>query len=165
MAAGPSTPSVTARGHRDRGVATPRDASYTFAWAGDICDPAVMGRLVHLDPEARQKATEILNSMPAEVRAQYPTPEAFYGLLLALSCLGGPPPGADVLESMEPNIDQVELSPGRVAFRMKGSTRTMQEYQKVGNDWKYVLPLVGVEGLPANLSNETLVRLTERPKT
>jgi len=159
-----SAPAVTARGHRDRGTATPRDAGYTFAWASDICDPAVMARLVHLDPDARARAIQILDSMPPEVRAQYPTPETFYGLLLALSCLGGPPPGADVLEAMEPTIEQVEVSPGRVAFRPKGSNRTIHEFQLTGDGWKYVLPLAGVEGLPNNLSNESLARLAEPPR-
>jgi len=67
----------------------------TFAWAGDVCDPEAFGQIITFDGPAREKALAVLASMPEAIRAQYPTPEAFYGLLLAASCLEAPPPGAD----------------------------------------------------------------------
>jgi hypothetical protein len=148
----PATPSsdVTPRGHRDHGTATARDAAMTFAWAGDISDPEILGKLVYFDPPARAKASDVLATMPDSIRAQYPTPEAFYGLLLAASSLGGPPPGPDLLEKAE----IVELRPGRVVQRPPGL-----EFQQTPDGWKYVMPLGGVEGLPSILNSETLAKL------
>ena len=147
----PSTPSsaVTPRGHRDHGTATARDAHMTFAWAGDICDPEILGKLVYFDAPARAKASEVLASMPDAIRAQYPTPEAFYGLLMAASCLEAPPPGADLLAKME----MVELQPGRVALQ------TGLQFQQTPDGWKCVVPLDGVQGLPNLLNSQTLAKL------
>jgi hypothetical protein len=153
--AAPSTSSsaVTPRGHRDHGTATPRDAHLTFAWAGDISDPVILSTLIYFDPAARAKANEVLATMPDAIRAQYPTPEAFYGLLMAASMLGGPPPGADLLEKAQ----TVELQPGRAVLR-PGE----QQFQQTPNGWKYVLPLDGVEGLPSLLNSQTLAKLAKR---
>lgn len=149
---------VTARGHSDHGRATAADAARTFAWACDICDPEALADLVYFDDNARAKAAAILATMPEAIRTQYPTPEKFYGMLLAASCLEAPPPGADLLERFG---TQVELRPGRVASRRIGSTRNIHEYQQTGDGWKYVLPLGGVNGLPNILNSETLRRLAK----
>ena len=149
---------VTPRGHRDHGNATAQDAAMTFAWAGDVCDSTVFGRIIYFDPPAREKAAAVLATMPDAIRAQYPTPEAFYGLLLAASCLEGPPPGADILSAFQ----IVELQPGRVSHRAPGSTRDNWVYQQTPDGWKYVLPLAGVEGLPAILNSQTLAKLAKR---
>lgn len=148
----PSTPSsaVTPRGHRDHGTATARDAHLTFAWAGDICDPEILGKLLFFDAPARAKASEVLATMPDAIRAQYPTPEAFYGLLMAASCLEAPPPGADLLEKAE----MVELTPGRAVLRQTGL-----QFQQTPDGWKYVMPLDGVQGLPSVLNSRTLAKL------
>lgn len=130
----------------------------TFAWAGDICDPEVFGKIITFDGPAREKAIAVLASMPETIRTQYPTPEAFYGLLLAASCLEAPPPGADILEA----FTIVELSPGRAAHRAPGSTRNNWEYQQTPDGWKYVLPEAGVTGLPSILNSQTLAKLAKR---
>ena len=122
----------------------------TFAWAGDICDPEILGKLVYFDAPARAKASEVLASMPDAIRAQYPTPEAFYGLLMAASYLEAPPPGADLLEKAE----MVELTPGRAVLRQTGL-----QFQQTPDGWKCVVPLDGVQGLPNVLNSRTLAKL------
>jgi hypothetical protein len=150
---------VTPRGHRNLGNATPHDAALTFAWAGDICDPDECGKLVYFDSDAREKALAIWATMPEAIRTQYPTPEAFYGLLLAAAQLEAPPPGADVIEH---SSTFVELSPGRVAMRRKGSDRNFHEYQLTDAGWKYVMPEAGIKGLAGILNSQTLAKLAQR---
>ena len=152
-ASGPSPSQVTPRGHRDHGRATAHDAVMTFAFAGDIGDPVILGQMVYFDRPAREKATAVLATMPDSIRAQYPTPEAFYGLLLAASCLEGPPPGADIVDTAQ----IIELSPGRVEQRPPGL-----QFQQTPDGWKYVLPLNGVEGLPSLINSQTLAKLGKR---
>jgi hypothetical protein len=155
----PGTSEVTPRGHRNRGNATAHDAALSFAWAGDISDPDELGRLVYFESAERKKALATWATMPDAVRTQYPTPEAFYGLLLAASTLVSPPPGADLIETF---MVEVELRPGRVAARRKGDDRNIHEYQLTDAGWKYVLPMAGVDHLPDNLNSETLARLVQK---
>jgi RNA polymerase sigma factor (sigma-70 family) len=147
---------VTPRGHRNRGIATARDAAFTFAWASDICDPDELAKVITFDAAARAKALEILATMPEAIQKEYPTPEAFYGLVLAATCLEGPPPGADLIER---SMVEVELKPGRVAMRRKGSDHNNHEYQLTADGWKYVIPEVGVIHMPNNLNSGTLAKL------
>lgn len=149
---------VTARGHRYHGNATAHDAVLTFAWACDISDPDELGKIVTFDPGVREKAQAVLDTMPEAIRTQYPTVEAFYGLLLAASTLEAPPPGADMIAKF---MSEVELSPGRVASRRAGSSRNFHEYQLTDEGWKYVLPEGGVKGLPGILNSETLAKLVQ----
>lgn len=149
---------VTPRGHRNHGNATAHDAAMSFAWAGDISDPDELGKLVYFDSDAREKALAIWGTMPEALRVQYPTPEAFYGLLLAAATMEGPPPGADV---MERSMEIVELKPGRAALRKKGSEKNFHEYQLTDGGWKHVLPLGGVKGLPSILNSQTLAKLVK----
>lgn len=150
---------VTPRGHRNHGIATARDAAFTFAWAGDICDPDELAKVITFDAAARAKALEILATMPEAVRTEYPTPEAFYGLVLAATCLEAPPPGADLIER---SMVEVELKPGRVAMRRKGSDHNNHEYQLTADGWKYVIPEVGVIHMPRNLNSGTLAKLVQK---
>jgi RNA polymerase sigma factor (sigma-70 family) len=153
----PAASDVTPRGHRNHGIATAHDAALTFAWAGDICDPDELAKVVCFDSADREKAMAILATMPEAIRTQYPTPEAFYGLVLAATCMGAPPPGPDLIERFSV---EVELRP--VAMRRKGSDRNNHEYQLTAEGWKYVIPEVGVIRWPNNLNSQTLARLVKR---
>lgn len=157
--ASPGAADVTPRGHRNHGIATARDAAFTFAWAGDICDPDELAKVITFDSAARAKAEEILATMPEAIRKQYPTAEAFYGLVLAATCLEAPPPGADLIER---SMVEVELKPGRVAMRRKGSDHNNHEYQLTDEGWKYVIPEVGVIHMPRNLNSQTLAKLVQK---
>lgn len=153
-----SKSAVTARGHSDHGLATAHDAALTFAWAGDISDPDVMARVITFDDKARARAEAILATMPESIRTEYPTVEAFFGMLLAASTLEAPPPGADMIARM---MTEVELAPGRVAMRRVGTNVNVHEYQLTATGWKYVLPEAGVNGLPSLLNSETLAKLAK----
>lgn len=155
---GGGAPAVTARGHRDHGIATPEDAVMTFAWACDIADPDELAEIITFDPDGRAAASEVFAAMPEGIRRLYPTPEAVVGMLLAASCLEAPPPGADIIQR---NMMVVDLAPGRIATRRQGSTRNMHEYLRTDAGWKYIVPVEGVRNLPALLTSETLARLSE----
>jgi hypothetical protein len=155
----PAASDVTPRGHRNHGIATAHDAALTFAWAGDICDPDELAKVVCFDSADREKAMAILSTMPEAIRTHYPTPEAFYGLVLAATCMEAPPPGPDLIERFSV---EVELRPGRVAMRRKGSDRNNHEYQLTAEGWKFVIPEVGVIRWPNNLNSQTLARLVKR---
>jgi hypothetical protein len=148
-----------AHGHRNRGQATPQDASFTLAWAGTVGDIDALSKLIWFDDDARQAALAVIADLPESVRARYPTPEAFYGFLFALDgVMLAPPPRIETLERMAPDFEFVEISPGRVASRRKGSSRNFQVYQQTAEGWKIVIPKAGVMGMPTNLNGDVLAK-------
>jgi hypothetical protein len=153
---GPGHPAVTARGHSDHGQATAHDAALTFAWAGDVSDAAALAKLIYFEPAVRPKAQAVLAGMPDMIQANFATPEAFYGFLVALSTIEAPPPAADVIER---TMVEVALSPDRVAFRRSGSSVNFHEYQQTPDGWKYVFPERGVETAPSILGSDTLAKV------
>ena len=153
---------VTARGHSNHGQATPRAAMMSFAWAGDICDPEEMGKLLYFDPPVREKALAVLATMPESIRAQYPTPERLYGLFTAAQCLEAPPPGADVIERAMATGTEVELRTGRVAIGQAGNPRSAREFQLTPEGWKYVMPEASISAGPKILKSGTFERLKKR---
>jgi hypothetical protein len=84
--------------------------------------------------------------------------EDFYGLLLAISTMEAPGPGADIMET---EMTVTETGPNRVKIGEKDNSRFFHEYQLTTSGWKYVLPLSGVNGLPSLISSETVARLTQ----
>ncbi len=151
-------PALSPRGYRDYGRATPRDAMLTSAWAADVCDPAAFAKLITFEGKGREKALALLAAMPDSIRKQYPTPEDFYGLVLAAATLQGPPPSSDILEQFK----IVELSPERAASRRPGSDQNYHEYQLTADGWKWVIPEPAVEPMAVSLNSETLARLSAR---
>lgn len=149
-----------ARGYSDRGQATPRDAIYTFGWAGAMSDPDAFARVTYLDDDARAKALELLARMPSSIRAQCQTAEQFCGLILAAATLQGPPPDADTFER---SSTLVELRPDRIAVRRTGSSANYHEYQLTPDGWKWVLPARAIEPMSTNLSSATLAKLAGQP--
>ncbi|HEY0947846.1 MAG TPA: sigma-70 family RNA polymerase sigma factor [Opitutaceae bacterium] len=124
--------------HRDHGLATPRDASLTFAWACDTADAEALARMIWFDPEVREKALATMATLPASLVDRYPTPEQFYGFITAALSLQGPPPGADVVEQMLSQTTPKEVRPGRLAYPNR------HEYQQTPEGWKWVFPEPGV---------------------
>jgi len=156
MAQGSTAQALSPHGYTNQGRSTALDAVFTFAWACDVCDPEVLGAMVYLDAETRAHAAKVLATMPDAVRAKYPTPEAFYGLLLAASCVEAPPPSAELAKHL---MNVVELGEGRITTRSKGSSRNMHEFQQTTDGWKYVLPDVAIESLPQLLNSPVLNKL------
>jgi RNA polymerase sigma factor (sigma-70 family) len=150
-------PAVSPGGHRNRGQATAHDAWMTGAWADDVGDIEAAAKLMWFEGNAREKAFEVLASMPESIRAKYRTPEELYGFFRVATALLGPPPGADIVERFE----AVEIRPGRAAIRAPGATQFYgTEYQLTSEGWKYVIPEQGVKGIAQSvLGNEALAKL------
>lgn len=157
--AGSSAASDPAHGHRNRGQATPQDAGFTLAWAGTIGDVEALSKLIWFDDDARQAALDIVANLPESVRARYSTPEQFYAFLFALDgVLLAPPPRIEVMERMAPQFDWVEIAPGRMAARRKGSSQNFHVYQQTPDGWKHVIPKAGVVAMPNNLNGDVLAK-------
>ncbi len=144
---------LSPHGYEYRGQASAEDAVLSFAWACDVADPEVLAKLVLLEDHTQAMAANVLGSMPEGVRAQCRTPEDFYGMLLAASCLEAPPPDAAIARRL---MKLVVLGPDRVATRMIGSSVNFHEFQRTPAGWKYVLPAGAVETLPGILGSRTL---------
>lgn len=143
--------------HRNRGQATAHDAYMSFAWAADAGQIAELAKLICFEEQDRPKALAVLASMPGEIRAEYPTPEALYAFFFAADALVAPPPGPDVIEGNQAE----ELRPGRIVIRRPGrpAQKYDHQFQQTPAGWKYVIPDVGVENAPNILNNETLQKL------
>ena len=150
---------TSAHGYTDLGRSTALNAVMSFAWACDVCDPDVLGSLVYLDETTLAHAKKVLASMPESVRAQYPSPEAFYGFLLAAACIEAPPPNAELAKRM---LTVVSLAEDRVASRRLGSDQNMHEFQHTADGWKYVLPDIAIDSLPSLLNSQTLAKLSQK---
>ncbi len=124
--------------HHNHGLATPRDTLLTFAWASDAADAETLAGMIWFDPEVREKATATMATLPASLVSQYPTPEKFYGFILAALSLQAPPPGADVVERMLTQMTPNEVRPGRIAYS------NGYQLQHTPEGWKWVFPEVGV---------------------
>lgn len=134
---GPATEDRTQ--HRNRGIATLRDAVFTFAWASDTADVDALANMIWMDPNVREKALRVMAKQPPSLVALYPTPERFYAFITAAVCLQAPPPKADLIEAMYDKVQPQELSPGRIKFPNR------HEYQQTEQGWKWVFPEVGLE--------------------
>ena len=65
------------------GRATPRATLETSLWAAAHGDVATLAQTIRLEADARTEAETLLSAMPADIRAQYDSPEQFVALLLA----------------------------------------------------------------------------------
>lgn len=146
--------------HRNRGQATPHDAFMSFAWAGDAGDIEALSQLLWFDPDVRPNAEAVLASMPPSLRRDYDTPEKLFALIFAADAIVAPPPAPDLIERWT----VAELAAGRVALRAPGSKPNVDyhQYQQTGDGWKYVVPDVAVQNMPAVLTNETLAQTAQR---
>ena len=59
---------------------------------------------------------------------------------------------------MAPQFDWVELAPGRMAARRKGSSQNFHVYQQTAEGWKIVIPKSGVLAMPNNLNGDVLAK-------
>ncbi len=124
--------------HRNAGLTTPEDALATFAWASDAADADALAAMLWFDPDVREKALATMAQLPPSLIFQYPTPEKFYGFIIAALCLQAPPPGADVVERMIASAKPEQLREGRLRYPNR------YELQHTPEGWKWVFPEVGV---------------------
>ena len=154
--AGGSGTAVAQPRHRNHGLATPNDALRTFAWASDAAEVEALAAMTWFDPEVREKAVATMATLPASLVSQYPTPEQFYGFIMAALCLQAPPPGADVVERMLGQATPTEIRPGRLAYPNR------YELQHTPEGWKWVFPEVGVTSWLHVLGDNVL---TQEPRS
>jgi hypothetical protein len=121
--------------YRDEGQGTPTGALQTFAWACDHGDAPRMEKLIVFDPAARTKAVAHLNSLPADARARWTTPEAMAAALLVADGMDHPWPSAAILQLAQTE----QISPERVVLHLQGASRDRAEYQKTAEGWKYAI--------------------------
>ncbi len=150
--AAPATQKSEGSGHRNHGLATPRDSFMTFAWAGDAADIDALTKMIWIDPNVRQKALEEMAKQPKDLIAQYPTPEQFYAFITAAICLQAPPPGADIVQRRAEGMQGKEVRPGRLAFPNN------YEFQQTEQGWKWVLPEIAVTAWLHVLNDSVLTK-------
>ena len=144
----------------NRSQATSQEAMISFASALNDGEVDALSKMIWFDPPARERARAILATMPEAVQAEYNTPEKFYALLFAAGALDAPAPPPDILA-----LEQMtEIGPGRAAQIPAGRSQPdmLRQYQQTPDGWKYVLPLIGVEGLPNVLNDPWLLQTGEK---
>jgi len=124
-----------ARIYLNAGQATPIACLQTMAWACDQGDTAAMARLFVIDDEAKPKANDIYAAIPAEMRAEWKSVEAFAAAIIVHNGIQQPYPGAEVLAlaKIEP------ISAGRVALLLPGASVSGLVFQQTAEGWKYVI--------------------------
>lgn len=93
---------------RNVGKATPAAALQTLLWAAMQGDDQVMTQILGWDPKVRPQAQALIDGLPAETRARYPTPEAVTALVLAKHVLGVP--AIHITETTYQNASTVSLT-------------------------------------------------------
>jgi RNA polymerase sigma factor (sigma-70 family) len=122
-------------GHRNHGQATPRDAFLSYGWAADAGDVAALVKLTSYGEKGRVSIQAIHASMPAAIRAQYPTPDELVAFFFVADTLLTPVPGADVTETFVAS----EAGPGRALLHRPGSKGGLNFIQ-TAEGWKCVVP-------------------------
>lgn len=149
--------SVPASEWKNAGRATPHAAVETALWAAAGGDIERLAELLTLGPEARRRAEAVLAGLPAEVRAEYPTPEKFAALFTARDV---PPGAAMTLYPTKARNDhevtlRVELEHREAAERgtrhaARGALLTLRRF---GDGWKLVVPESAVAKYVATLKS------------
>lgn len=122
--------------YRDDGQSTPQATLQTIAWALDSADLERVKELVMFEnTAAREKVAAMLQSMPPESRAQWPSPEDMAASVMISDGIHRPYPAASILQ-----LSEVEsLAPDRARLRLPGSRLDGGIYQKTGNGWRFVI--------------------------
>jgi hypothetical protein len=134
---------------KNEGRATPEAAVETMLWAAAGGDLDVLHDTLVLTPDARSKAAEILDRLPAETRQQYLTPEDLMGVVVA----GNVPLGSAQLVARQQNWEGQATE----FLRLKDSSgRTRLVYlqlRQAPDGWKLTVPKSAVEQIEFQPSN------------
>lgn len=143
--------SAAAEDYRFQGQATPVDTLQTLAWALDRGDVELVTQLVTFDQAARPKVEAYRQSLPPEAQAQWPTVEVLAATLLTNRGINHPYPRTNLLAraTVEPVTDV------RVLVRLPGTPKDREVYQKVGDEWKWVITETLVDAYLANVARPT----------
>ena len=134
--------------YRFQGQATPVDTLQTMAWAMDRGDVEFVLKVITFDDAARTKVEAYRASLPPEARARWPNVELLAATLLTNRGINRPYPRADLLAraTVEPVTDE------RVVLRLPGTPKDREVYQKVGDEWKWVITEALVDAYLAQVS-------------
>lgn len=128
-------PATPPSDYRFEGQATPGAALQTFAWACDRGDTALMEKLITFESRAREKAAAYVTSLPAQARGQSANVETLAATLLVNEGMEHPLPHADFLAKGTAE----KITEDLVRIRLPGTTRDGDLYQRIGQDWKFVI--------------------------
>lgn len=120
--------------YRNLGQATARAALETFAWACDRGDTPTVARLIYFDGHSRDIVVAAMIKLPADLRAEWPTPEEFAAMMLTAGSLFRLMPGNDILQRAK----EEPLTSGRVALTLPAGRR-LGEFVQTDDGWKLVL--------------------------
>jgi RNA polymerase sigma factor (sigma-70 family) len=135
-------------GHRDHGQATPYEAFLTYAWAIDTGESERLENILTYDDKGREAIRALHASMPATIRASYPTPEKLVVFLYIADTILRPLKGADLME----DYAATEIEPGRAVVRRKNADHGGMLWIQTDERWKIVVP----SGYPAVLAQRIL---------
>ena len=141
---------------RNHGQATPKDAFLTLAWARDTGDAGALAKILTYEEKGKEAIRALHAGLPANIRAQFPTPEEFVVFLFVADTLLRPLPGVDLAEKFV----ATETGPGRAVVGRPGATQGGLNWVQTEEGWKFVVP----DGLPdwlakGVLGNEMLDKL------
>jgi RNA polymerase sigma factor (sigma-70 family) len=135
-------------GHRNHGQATPYDAFLSYMWAIDAGESEALENLLTYDANGRENIKRLHASMPATIRAAYPTPEKLVAFLFIADTILRPIQGADMLA----NYVVTEIEPGHVGVGRKEAKRPGMHWLQTPDGWKLAVP----PGAPEVLAKRTL---------
>jgi RNA polymerase sigma factor (sigma-70 family) len=143
-------------GHRNHGQATPYEAFLTYGWAIDAGESEALENILTYDDKGREAIHALHASLPATIRAAYPTPEKFVVFLYIADTILRPLKKADLME----DYAATELGPGRAVVRRKDAKRGGMLWVQADGVWKIVVPPAYPEHLAKRiLGNEMLDKL------
>lgn len=132
---------------RNCGRATPDDTVETALWTAAGGDVTGLAGMLELEPGARAKATALLAGLPAAIRAECPTPEAFIALLGA----GDLPLGDAMISSVEPSGETEAMRQVQV-LGPEGKWKNMRlRLSSEEGSWRLVVPESAVDRYAAKL--------------
>jgi hypothetical protein len=134
---------------KNRGRASPEDATETVLWAASGGDLDVLKETLSINDETRAKAEEMLMTLPGAARSQYPTPED----LLAVVVAGNVPLDKVQLVARQ----QIDADHVTEYLRLKNADGiTRQVYLSLDQSpdgWRLVVPSSVVEQLGSGPAN------------
>lgn len=134
--------------YRNEGQSSPLATLQTFAWACDRGDSETIKNLLCFEAAGREKAEAFMNTLPSEVRVWWNSPEAMAAEILTHNGMQQPFPAASILERAipEPRDD------GSIVLRLPGTPKDGTVYQKIGDNWHYVITEAAVDDYIASAS-------------
>jgi len=143
-------------GHCNHGQATPYEAFLTYGWAIDAGESEALENILSYDDKGREAIRALHASLPATIRASYPTPEKFVVFLYIADTILRPVKKVDLMG----NYAATEIEPGLAVVRRKDGQGGGMKWIQTGEVWKIVVPPAYPEFLAKRiLGNEMLDKL------